>query len=236
MNDKVEKISAELPDWSCEEPQRFWDPSRKLLLSIRRYQYWNNRGGLIGYYVSKVVALRHRFWSTVTGAEIPLNSDIGGGLLIPHPNGIVIHPGAKIGVNCLIFQQVTIGTRDEPGAPILEGHVDVGAGAKILGPIRIGSHVRVGANAVVLMMCQAGHLQLGSPLKLSTSVLRLIGKNGLEVGERLRVRCRWEGRTGPLVRTAMLIQFLKMSDHAAPDFRRALRLFHYARCKEESGQ
>ena len=115
--------------------------------------------------MSKFVVMRHRFWSMVTGAEIPLNSDIGGGLLIPHPNGIVIHPGAKIGVNCLIFQQVTIGTRDEPGAPILEGHVDVGAGAKILGPIRIGSHARVGANAVVLHDVPSGAFAVGIPAK-----------------------------------------------------------------------
>jgi len=93
--------------------------------------------------------LRHRFWSVITGADIPLNCQIGGGLLIPHPNGIVIHPDAAIGVNCLIFQQVTLGIRSGPGVPIIGGHVDIGAGAKILGPVRIGDHTRIGANAVV---------------------------------------------------------------------------------------
>lgn len=150
-NDKTEKrISAELPDWSREKPRRFWDPSRKLLFAIRRYQYWNNRSGLVASFMIKIIVLRHRFWGIVTGADIPLNCDIGGGLLIPHPNGIVIHPDARIGVNCLIFQQVTIGTRETAGAPVIEGHVDIGAGAKILGLVRVGAHVRVGANAVVL--------------------------------------------------------------------------------------
>jgi serine O-acetyltransferase len=93
--------------------------------------------------------LRHRFWSVITGADIPPNCQIGGGLLIPHPNGIVIHPEAKIGVNCLIFQQVTLGNRGRPGLPVIEGHVDIGAGAKILGPVRIGAHARIGANLVV---------------------------------------------------------------------------------------
>lgn len=86
----------------------------------------------------------------MTGADIPLNCKIGGGLLIPHPNGIVIHPEVRIGVNCLVFQQVTIGTRCTGRTPEIGGHVDIGAGAKLLGPVKIGAHARIGANAVVL--------------------------------------------------------------------------------------
>ena len=48
----------------------------------------------------------------MTGADIPLNCKLGGGLQLPHPNGIVIHPDAEIGPNCLLFQQVTIGAND----------------------------------------------------------------------------------------------------------------------------
>jgi serine O-acetyltransferase len=154
-------ISSEIPDWSREEPGQFWDPSRKLLLSIRRYQYWQQKRGIVASLLCKILVLRHRFWSVVTGADIPLNCQIGGGLLIPHPNGIVIHPGAKIGVNCLLFQQVTIGSRDEPGHPEVGGHVDIGAGAKILGRVRIGSHARIGANAVVVKDVAAGAVSVG---------------------------------------------------------------------------
>jgi len=106
----------------------------------------------------------HRFWSIVTGADIPLNCQIGGGLLMPHPNGIVIHPEAKIGPNCLIFQQVTIGHRNG-GVPTVAGHVDVGAGAKILGPISIGEHVVIGANAVVLKDVPSGCTAIGIPAR-----------------------------------------------------------------------
>jgi serine O-acetyltransferase len=142
-------VSSEIADWTREKPRQFWDPGRKLLLTIRRYQYWHQRRGTIAGIVCKGLVLRHRFWSVVTGADIPLNCQIGGGLLIPHPNGIVIHPDAKIGVNCMIFQQVTLGSRGRPGLPVLDGHVDIGAGAKILGPVRIGAHARIGANVVV---------------------------------------------------------------------------------------
>jgi serine O-acetyltransferase len=157
-----ERVSAEVPDWSREEPQRFWDPGRKLLLAIRRYQYWRARGGIIASGLCKWLVLRHRFWTVVTGADIPLTCDIGGGLLIPHPNGIVIHSDVTIGVNCLIFQQVTIGTRNR-GVPVIAGHVDIGAGAKILGPIFVGAHARIGANAVVLEDVPSGATAAGIP-------------------------------------------------------------------------
>jgi serine O-acetyltransferase len=142
-------ISAEIPDWSRERPQRFWDPGRKLLAAIRSHQRWVARTGPLALIMCKTAVLRHRFWSVVTGADIPLNCQIGGGLLLPHPNGIVIHPRAIVGVNCLIFQQVTIGSRSGDDLPIIGGHVDMGAGAKILGRVTIGDHARIGANAVV---------------------------------------------------------------------------------------
>jgi len=160
-SDDTVQVSAEIADWSRETPQRFWDPGRKLLVAIRRYQYWQRRGGLIASVACKFLVLRHRFWSVVTGADIPLNCQIGGGLLIPHPNGIVIHPDAQIGVNCLMFQQVTIGTRDASGNPEIGGHVDVGAGAKILGHVKIGSHARIGANAVVTKDVAVGGVSVG---------------------------------------------------------------------------
>lgn len=143
------EISAEIPDWSREKPQRFYNPGRKLLLSIRTYQRMQQRPGAFSWLVRKVCVLRHRFWSVVTGADIPLNCRIGGGLLIPHPNGIVISPDAVIGVNCLIFQQVTIGTRRGHGAPKIEGHVDIGAGAKIFGDVVVPAHSEIRANAVI---------------------------------------------------------------------------------------
>ncbi|MEO7106192.1 MAG: serine acetyltransferase [Rhodoferax sp.] len=91
-----------------------------------------------------------------------MNCQIGGGLLMPHPNGIVIHPEARIGPNCLLFQQVTIGYR-KGGVPTIGGHVDIGAGAKILGSIVIGDHAVIGANAVVLRDVPFGCTAIGIP-------------------------------------------------------------------------
>ncbi|MCK1518483.1 serine acetyltransferase [Bradyrhizobium sp. 190] len=164
MDQATKEISADVPDWTREHPRQFWDPGRKLLLTVRRYQFWRARGGLFGTLCCKFIALRHRFWSVVTGAEIPLTCQIGGGLLVPHPNGIVIHPDAKIGVNCLIFHQVTLGSRGRGGVPEIAGHVDMGAGAKILGPVKIGAHARIGANAVVIADVEPYGIATGYPV------------------------------------------------------------------------
>ena len=160
-------VSAEVPDWSREMPRSFWDPGRKLLLAIRRYQYWHAKKGPVAALTRKWIVLRHRFWSVITGADIPLGSHIGGGLLIPHPNGIVVHPSARIGVNCLVFQQVTIGSGNGVGVPDIAGHVDIGAGAKVLGAVRIGAHAKIGANAVVLTDVPRGATAVGIPARLS---------------------------------------------------------------------
>lgn len=153
-------ISASKPDWSREKPRGYWDPSRRLLGAIRAHQ----AGGPLR---RRLAVLQHRFWSVVAGADIPLNTQIAGGLILPHPTGIVMHPEAEIGPNCAIFQHVTLGTkRGGGGAPRLGGHVDVGPGACILGGVYVGDHAVIGANAVVLQDVSAGSVAVGVPARI----------------------------------------------------------------------
>lgn len=150
-----------IPDWSREQPRCIWDPGRKLLAAIRSYQAIGKTKNPLRVWLKKWCALRFHIWSTVTGADIPLNTKlIGGGLLLPHPNGIVIHPNVIIGPNCLIFQQVTL-----TNAVRLGYHVDIGAGAKVLGPVTIGNNVRIGTNAVVTKNIASGCTVAGNPAK-----------------------------------------------------------------------
>ena len=161
----AELPSAQEPDWTREQCSPFeWRPARQLLRAVRDYKRARERGGVIGALQRRSATLRHRFWSAVAGADIPVNSArIAGGLMIPHPTGVVVHPEAVIGPNCLLFQQVTIGTGPKPGVPRLGGHVDVGPGAKILGGVTIGDHAVIGANAVVLNDVPAGAVAVGVP-------------------------------------------------------------------------
>lgn len=152
------------PDWARERLTRWWDPSRQLLGALRDYARARQRAGGAAWLARNVAVLRHRFWSAVSGADIPLNTaGLGGGLLLPHPQGVVIHPEAQVGPNCLLLQQVTLGTGPKPGLPKLGGHVDVGAGAKLLGGIRIGDHAVIGANAVVINDVPADSVAVGVP-------------------------------------------------------------------------
>lgn len=150
------------PDESRETPQKPWDPSRKLLKTIRDYQALEEKKiFLVKGIIKKIIKMRHRLWSVITGAEIQLRCKIGKGLLLPHPNGVVIHPNAEIGHNCLIFQQVTLTDRVKIGY-----HVDIGAGAKLIGPVTIGDNVVIGANAVVCSDVESNVVVAGVPAKV----------------------------------------------------------------------
>ena len=158
-------LSATEPEWTREAKRTFeWNPPRALLAAIRSYQR-HRAGGPIASLARKWAVLRYRFWSVVTGADVPINTQIGGGLMIPHPNGIVIHADCVIGPNCIIFQQVTLGL-GHGGVPTLGGDVSIGAGAKILGKIHLGDHAVVAAMAVVTHDVPAGAVAMGMPARI----------------------------------------------------------------------
>lgn len=153
-----ENVDWSIPIWEREEPTQFWDPSRRLIRSIRKYQALKKAPNLFNKFRQKLIVIEHRFWSIVTGAEIDLSCQIGGGFLLPHANGVVIHPACVIGPNCMLFQQVTLA-----GTVNLGYHVDIGAGAKILGPLNIGNNIQIGANAVVTKDIPDNDIVVGIP-------------------------------------------------------------------------
>jgi serine O-acetyltransferase len=102
----------------------------------------------------------------ITGVEIHPGARIGQRLLIDHGTGIVIGETAVLGDDIVLYQGVTLGgVRNHAGKrhPTLGDGVLVGAGAKILGAIVIGSHARIGANAVVLHNVPEGATAVGVP-------------------------------------------------------------------------
>ena len=104
-----------------------------------------------------------------TGIEIHPGATIGRRLFIDHGTGVVIGETTEIGDDCTIYQGVTLGgTGKDRGKrhPTLGNNVMVGAGAKVLGPIRIGNNVRIAAGAVVLTDIPDNCTAVGIPAKV----------------------------------------------------------------------
>jgi serine O-acetyltransferase len=117
-----------------------------------------------------VCAIWQKVVEVATGVELPNRAEVGGGLFMPHANGIVIHVDAKIGRNCNIGQQVTVGVGGDPmGTPTIGDRVFLGPGVKVLGPLTIGDDVAVGANAVVVKDVPAYAVAVGIPAKVISS-------------------------------------------------------------------
>tara|TARA_B100000674_G_scaffold254402_1_gene209773 strand:+ start:880 stop:1464 length:585 start_codon:yes stop_codon:yes gene_type:complete len=102
----------------------------------------------------------------LTGIEIHPGARIGHSVFIDHGMGVVIGETAEIGNRCLLYQGVTLGgTGKENGKrhPTLAENVVVGAGAKVLGAIRVGTNTRIGAGSVVVRDVDADCTVVGIP-------------------------------------------------------------------------
>ncbi len=110
--------------------------------------------------------LLSQFNRLMTGIEIHPGAKIGKGVFIDHGMGVVIGETTEIGNRCLLYQGVTLGgTGKEDGKrhPTLEENVVVGAGAKVLGAINVGTNTRIGAGSVVVRDVEANSTVVGIP-------------------------------------------------------------------------
>ncbi len=125
-----------------------------------RFAAWCDRKHIRG-----LPRLFQRLISLFYGLEIAVSQEIGGGLYIAHTYGTVIMP-ERIGRNCTVVHNVTIGLRNENTFPDIGDNVFIGAGARVLGGIRIGDGAKIGANAVVITDIPAGATAVGVPAKV----------------------------------------------------------------------
>jgi serine O-acetyltransferase len=105
------------------------------------------------------------YWTVrnVYGIELPHRTKVGRRFNLAHQSGIVIHPFAVIGDDCMVRQNVTIGAALKVEAPKIGNRVEIGAGAVILGGITIGDDVRIGPNTVVMMSVPANSSVVAPP-------------------------------------------------------------------------
>ena len=117
------------------------------------------------FFLARLISQIARFF---TGIEIHPGATIGKGLCIDHGMGVVIGETAEIGVDVLIYHGVTLGgTGKDKGKrhPTIGNGVVIGAGAKVLGPIKVGNNAKIGANAVVVKDVPEGATAVGIPAK-----------------------------------------------------------------------
>jgi serine O-acetyltransferase len=121
---------------------------------------------LYGLRVPLVPRLTSHLSRFLTGIEIHPGARIGDGLFIDHGMGVVIGETAEIGDNCSLFQGVTLGgtsTKRAKRHPTLGNNVVIGAGARLIGAIRVGDNVRIGAGSVVVTSVPDNATVVGVP-------------------------------------------------------------------------
>jgi serine O-acetyltransferase len=108
------------------------------------------------------------FSEMLLGMELPCEAVIGRRFVIEHIGGIVVSGDAIFGDDCIIRNGVTVGLRNRGvrGSPCIGDRVDIGAGAKLLGPIHIGNDCAIGANAVVLCDVPPNSIAVGIPARI----------------------------------------------------------------------
>ena len=149
------------PRFGRDEIWRF-----EILLRKAEY-YTNNRKNLVNKMLYVIYKTRFHRMSVKLGYSIPLNV-FGKGLSIAHYGPIVVNSNSKIGDYCRIQECVTIGsTGGSDRAPQIGDFVFIASGARLIGDIRIGNNVAIGANAVVTKNCNDNHVTLaGVPAKI----------------------------------------------------------------------
>ena len=104
----------------------------------------------------------------IHNSYIPYTAEIGKGTVFGYKViGVVVHSHAKIGNNCVISQNVTLGGREgHKGVPTIGNNVHIGAGAIVLGGVTVGDNAVVGAGAVVLIDIPENCVAAGVPAKV----------------------------------------------------------------------
>jgi serine O-acetyltransferase len=141
--------------------QGFW------AMVIYRFGRWRYgvRPALLRKLCSFIYKVLYKIIQIITGIELPCEAIVGRNFVIDHFGGIIVSGYARFGDNCRIRNGVVVGLRrvEEPAAPVIGNNVDIGAGAKLLGPIRIGDNSIIGANAVVIEDVPENSIAIGVP-------------------------------------------------------------------------
>jgi serine O-acetyltransferase len=150
---------------------REWTKPGFRSVAIHRFGVWRStvKNKILRAPLSILYRWGYRHCRNVYGIELPYTVVLGRRVVFEHQGGIVIHGASRIGDDCIIRQNCTLGIRrlnELDKAPTLEAGVSVGAGAVILGAVTLGTGCAVGANSVVLSDLPPGSLAVGIPARI----------------------------------------------------------------------
>lgn len=138
-----------------------------VLLRVAQFTRGQNGSKIRRLLAAPFSVLYRVFALFVVGVDIPVRTRIEGPLSVHHGIGLVVHGHARLGSGVTLRQGVTIGAKaGSTDAPVLEDDVNVGSGAQIIGPIRIGAGAQVGAGAVVISDVPANSRAVGNPARI----------------------------------------------------------------------
>jgi serine O-acetyltransferase len=148
---------------NCPRPALFGDEVWKWEIVYRKYEYYTNcrRKNILtrlGYLYYKLICHNQ---SLKLGFSIPVNV-FGPGLSIAHYGTITVNENVKVGKNCRIHENVTIGaTSGSKQAPILGDNIFLGSGSRVIGNVQIGDDIAIGAGCVVVRSFTTPGITLG---------------------------------------------------------------------------
>ena len=146
-------------DLSCHQGRPF-APGFQAVAAYRFGHWGLQQPKLIRKACTAVFAVIYTFIKNVYGIELPSSARVGRRLHLGHQHGLIIHPFAEIGDDCMIRHGVTLGVagagREWTDAPRIGNGVEISPGAVIIGDIHIGDGARIGPNAVVINDVPAG--------------------------------------------------------------------------------
>lgn len=121
------------------------------------------------------------FFNWLLGFDIPLKTKIGKGLVIYHGQGLVINADTKVGNNCIIRHNTTIGNKlnergEDLGSPIIGNDCEIGAHVIIFGPISIGNNCSIGAGTVLTKSIPDNTIAYGNPIQIKEKNESIINK------------------------------------------------------------
>ena len=155
----------ERPTWAGVAMRCLSNPGMTASVILRAQQMAMRRGRVRTAFLLRTVGM------TLVSADFVPGMDVGPGLMMAHPNGVVIGNGLKVGANVTFGGGVTAGVKqpdapaDEDGYPVICDGAIVLANAVLVGPVRVGMHAQVGANSVLLADAPDHAVMFGMPAR-----------------------------------------------------------------------